>query len=163
MSERWVVNASPLIVLARINQQNLLPDLCEQLLLPDAVLNEINAGPDDDAARLYLATAPLNTLPVSIAPAVQAWDLGSGETAVLSYALANPGWRAVVDDGAARRCARALGIPSIGTLGIVLRARNAGLIPAAAPLLHELKANGFRLEDAVIRAALWQAVGEDWE
>jgi predicted nucleic acid-binding protein len=48
-----------------------------------------------------------------------AWDLGAGETAVLSYALANSGWTAVVDDNAARKCARSFAISAKGTLAVV--------------------------------------------
>ena len=96
-------------------------------------------------------------------PVVVAWDLGAGESAVLSHALINRGWTAVVDDGAARRCARALAIPLLGTLGLVFRARLASLIPVAVPVLQAIQAQGFRLDDEVIRLALRQTVGESWE
>ncbi len=77
----------------------------------------------DDAARRFLDASPFPTVHVLFEPTVQMWDLGAGETAVLIYALLHEGWRAVVDEGVARRCAYALGIPLIGTLGIILRAR----------------------------------------
>lgn len=163
MAERWIVNASPLIVLAKIDHQHLLTQLAGELLVPQAVVAEIAAGPVEDAARRYLSEVPLPIVAVTAEPSVQAWDLGAGETAVLSYALSHSGWRAVVDDGAARRCARALDIPTIGTLGVLLRARKANLIPAAAPLLKSLQIHGFRLDDAIIRKALQQTVGETWE
>ena len=70
--------------------------------------------------------------------------------------------REVVDDGAAPRFARALGVPLNGTLGIIIRARRAGIIPAAAPVLHDLQAHGFRLHDDVIREALARTVDEAW-
>jgi predicted nucleic acid-binding protein len=101
MAERWVANASPLIVLSKINQQQLLEQLADELALPEAVLVEINAGPEEDAARRYLAESPLPVVSVMPEPLVAAWDLGAGESAVLAHALAHPGWKAVVDDGAA--------------------------------------------------------------
>ena len=162
MPERWVVNASPLIVLAKIEQQNLLTLLADELVVPQSVVNEINAGPADDPARQFLASSPLLVVTVSADPIIQAWDLGSGETSVLSYAFEKEGWKAVIDDGAARRCARALDIPMIGTLGVILKAWKAQLIPEAAPLLKALQDQGFRLNDQIIRQALKQVTGEDW-
>jgi predicted nucleic acid-binding protein len=123
---------------------------------------EINAGPEEDPARLFLAESPLPVVSVVPEPLVAAWDLGAGESAVLAYVLVNPGWKAVVDDGAARRCARALAIPVIGTLGIIIRARQSNLIPKAAPLLQELREAGFHLNDEVIHIALRETVGEAW-
>ena len=83
-----------------------------------------------------------------------AWDLGAGETAVISYALAKPGWTAILDDGAARRCARSLSVPLKGTLGIILLAKRRGLITAAAPVLEAIRQRGFRLDERLIAAAL---------
>jgi predicted nucleic acid-binding protein len=91
-----------------------------------------------------------------------AWDLGAGESAVLTYALHNPDWKAVLDDGAARRCAHTLSIPLLGTLGIILRARQSNFIPAAAPVLKALINQGFRLDDDLIRAVLAKTVQETW-
>lgn len=88
---------------------------------------------------------------------------GDGETAVLSYAVAQPGWKAVVDDGAVRRCAYTFAIPLLGALSIILRARLAGLIAAAAPLSKAVKAEGIRLDDGVSRTALNSVCGESWE
>lgn len=162
MASRWVVNASPLIALCKIDHHSLLFDLTDELIIPQAVAGEIAAGPADDPARNFLADAPLAIADVPSLPAVLAWDLGAGESAVLSHAVANPGWTAVIDDGAARRCARTLGVPLIGTLGIVIQARHRGLIPAAAPVLKALASNGFRLRDDVIREALARSVNEAW-
>ena len=162
MAERWVVNASPLILLSKIEHQHLLSQLANEVVVPDAVSKEIEAGPHDDAARLFLSTALQTVVPVTNDPTVLAWDLGAGETAVLSFARQNPGWRAVIDDGAARRCATAMGVPIIGTLGIILRARKANLIPNAGTPLRLLLQHGFRLDDTVIRKALWETVGEVW-
>jgi predicted nucleic acid-binding protein len=162
MAERWVLNASPLIVLCKKNHQHLLQLLASDILLPEDVLTEINAGPQADPARQHLAGEPFPIARVPPDQSVVAWDLGAGETAVLSYALNSPDWKAVIDDGAARRAARALGVPAIGTLGIIIRARQQNLIPAAVPLLLQLQAQGFYLNDSVIRTALSQTTAEEW-
>jgi len=51
MSERWVLNASPLIVLARAGYEDLLLKLPEQVVVPKAVETEIQAGPAAEVMR----------------------------------------------------------------------------------------------------------------
>ena len=124
MAERWVINASPLIVLAKIGQTDLLTALADEIAVPDAVAYELNAGPDDDPARNWLAKSNAPLVNVSNIPSeLLAWDLGAGETAVLAHALANPNWTAVLDDNAARKCARSFSIPVKGTLAVVILAK----------------------------------------
>jgi predicted nucleic acid-binding protein len=77
--------------------------------------------------------------------------------------MAKPGWTAILDDGAARRCARSFGVPIKGTLAIVILAKQQGLILSAAEVLRELLNNGFRLDKAIIREALARTVGETWD
>jgi len=96
-------------------------------------------------------------------PQVLAWDLGQGETAVLSLALSEPGWTAILDDRAARKCANSLAIPVKGTLAVVILAKQRGLIPSAAEVLRALQAAGLRLDTQVIRSALERGAGETWE
>lgn len=163
MTSRWVVNASPLIVLAHAGQANLLFALADEIVVPRAVANEIEAGRQDDAARRLLATGRLDIVRVPVVPAeIIAWDLGAGETAVLAYAHLTPGWTAVIDDGAARRCARSFLIPHQGTLAVVLQAKKQGIIPSAAEVMRTLRSQGFRLSDAVVSEALRKTVGEAW-
>lgn len=79
---------------------------------------------------------------------------------MIAYAFANPGWTAIIDDGAARRCARAFSIPVKGTLGIILQAKRRGLIPSGASVMQSLRRQGFRLDDRIIATAL-KELGEE--
>lgn len=162
MSNIWVVDASPIILLAKIGQQNLFTQLANQFIIPIAVKQEIEAGSISDPAYKWLQQETLSFVSVNPHPAIIAWDLGLGETAVLSYALANPTYRVVIDDGMARRCAHTLRIPIIGTLGIILKAKQNGLIPSAKSLLHELLAHNFRIQDAILAQVLRKTVNEEW-
>jgi predicted nucleic acid-binding protein len=80
--------------------------------------------------------------------------LGAGESAVLTWGYVNPGTEVIVDDLAARRCAAALGIPVRGTLGLVLTAKQQGILPAARPVLEQLRLSGMYLSDRVMNQAL---------
>ncbi|RPJ55210.1 MAG: hypothetical protein EHM12_12660 [Dehalococcoidia bacterium] len=90
MTEHWVVNASPLIVLARLGQEELLLALADQVVVPAAVAAEIQAGPAEDRARQVLAAGRFALIDTPPPPAeLLSWDLGYGETAVLALALAD--------------------------------------------------------------------------
>ncbi|MFH1929226.1 MAG: DUF3368 domain-containing protein [Chloroflexota bacterium] len=163
MTERWVLNASPIIVLARIGHEDLFSALAEQVIVPRAVALEIQAGPAEDRARQALSADRFTIVDTPPPPAgILTWDLGAGETAVLAFALCNGGWTAILDDAAARRCARSFSLPFKGTLAVVLMAKQRGLISSAAEVLHSLRAIGFRLDDETIREALISTVGEEW-
>lgn len=159
-SNRAVINASPLILLGKIEHLELLESFAASIVVPRGVIQEIGAGSDIDMhTEATLAWAKLRAVAdLPLLPSVVNWDLGAGESQVISRCLGDHSI-AVLDDGEARACAQAHGIPLIGTLGIILRARKQGRIPAARPLVDRLLAVGSRLNGGLIEAALKQ-VGE---
>lgn len=135
-----------------------------EVLVPPAVVAEVLAGPAADAARLALTAGwGVRPGPVDIPSAVLEWGLGAGESSVIARALALPGSTAVVDDGEARRCARTLGVPVMGSLAIIIEAARNGHIPAAGPAIKDLRRSGIYLADSLVREALARALGEAWE
>jgi len=60
----------------------------------------------------------------------------------------------VLDDALARRVAETLGLNVTGTLGLLLDAKRASLIPAVGPLLDQLEALRFRLAPHTCAAVL---------
>lgn len=162
MPERWVLNASPIISLARVDCANLLFSIPDEAVVPQAVFDEVMAGPETDAARVFLQSKESVILPNESSSEITAWDLGSGETAVLSFALANPNYVAILDDAAARKCANSFSIPVKGTLAVVLLAKQKNMISSAADVLRSLRSAGFHLDDRVIQKALKDIAGESW-
>jgi predicted nucleic acid-binding protein len=161
-SEVWIVDASPIIALAKVGYLQLL-DQPSETWIPETVASEVLAGSANDPGRKVLESgwgrrAAPNLLP----DAVLEWGLGMGETAVLALALEQRGRTAVLDDAAARSCARAFGVPVLGTLGLVLRAKRTGLIPSAVQVLEALLAVGLRLDHQTVRTALYHSTGERW-
>lgn len=161
MAERPVINASPLIFLSRAGLIHLLNLFGPEIVVPEPVATEIRRrGGSDVTVRTLDEKAWLVIEPaVPTPPEIQAWGLGLGETSVLAWALAHPGTEAIIDDLAGRRCAAVFGIPVRGTLGIVLVAKQRGEIPAARPVLMELRGVGMYLSDRVMNQAL-AMVGE---
>ena len=108
---------------------NILREGALEVVVPQIVIDEIHGhGPDDPTVKAIDGVDWLRIVPApEVEPVVALWDLGPGETAVLSLALAEESSWAVIDDGEARRCARSLGIPCIGTFGLVLWRSNSTL------------------------------------
>lgn len=162
MSKRYAVNSSPLILLGRISRLDLLPAL-EQVVVPKAVLQELTVKQGEDWLAQTVSSHPgleiVDDAPIP--PEVRKWNLGAGESSVVAFCLANPGFRAVLDDLRGRRCAQSLGVPLFGTLGVIVDARRQGLVPLARPLIAAIRGVGYRIEDKLIEAALSE-VGERW-
>ncbi|MUG93267.1 DUF3368 domain-containing protein [Scytonema sp. UIC 10036] len=156
-----VINASPLILLTKAGLLELLQLLNTEILVPAAVVTEIQQYGEMDVTAQALAQITwlivVETPPVP--EIILASNLDLGESAVLTWAYFHPGTEAIVDDLAARRCAASLGITVRGTLGIVLNAKQKGAIPSARPLLEQLRLCGMYLSDRVMNQAL-ALVGE---
>ncbi|MDZ7640811.1 MAG: hypothetical protein U5J62_02120 [Desulfurivibrio sp.] len=82
-----------------------------------SAVDEVLAGPDSDDAREQTADLQpwIERRKVDMNMTVAAWNLGAGGSSVFSFALKNPAHVAVVDDLAARRCAKTLKIQALGT------------------------------------------------
>ena len=61
---------------------------------------------------------------------------------------------AVLDDAGARKTARALGMRFTGTLGVIVKAKEKGLVAAVAPVVSRLRQQGFRVSEAVLDEVL---------
>ncbi len=156
-----VINASPLILLAKGGLLGILSNLFESLVVPEPVLSEISVRPDDEVIKQFASLPLLVKLPVAPEPEVQSWDLGKGETAVISYALCNPGFVAILDDAEARACCRALGLRTMGTGALLIAAKEKDLLPSVREALVTLHGQGYWISDDVCKV-LCSRAGEIW-
>jgi predicted nucleic acid-binding protein len=156
-----VCNTSPLQYLHQTGLLPLLPALYGRILVPPAVATEIDAGRARGVDLPVLSRLPwLSVQPVrapAILPAVT--DLGAGEREVLAMVTEIDGALAILDDGLARRYAGILGVKFTGTVGILVRAKRDGLLPAVRPVLDQLAVLRFRLDPST-RAGILRLVGE---
>ena len=134
-----ISNASPLIALEQIAHLQLLQELFSAVLIPPAVVRE---------------TAPTVTLPAwvteraltqPIGPQILRASLGPGESETISLALEVGARWVILDERPARRLAYALGLPVIGTLGILLASKRRGLLTDVRPCMDALVNFGFRI------------------
>lgn len=114
-------------------------------------------GRGDVAARGLSEQAWPQRAVVPALPRVTVWNLGAGETEVLSYALSHPSFRAVVDDRGVRRCAGTLGTRVLGTGGLLVLAKRRGVLSTVGDGLEKLLAAGLFLSDELIALLKKQA------
>ena len=156
MTRCWAVNASPIITLNKIGRVNLLSQLCDDLVIPQGVADEIQNGGYNDPAVIWIQTEGAKYVqPMeSIDPRIASWDLGMGESYVMSWLIENPGFEAIIDDRAARKAAAILGLPVRGTVSVIAIAKRNGYLASAQNEYEKLIDAGFRISADILSKAL---------
>jgi predicted nucleic acid-binding protein len=149
--------------LARIGQFGLLRLEFQQVLIPPAVLAELNKRPDlpgTDCAQRALADGWLELRSPQNQNVVETLriTLGAGESQAIALAQELPSSLLLMDEAAGRDVAERLHLNLIGTTGILLRAQKSGIIPRLKPVLDDLvQHHGFRLSRKIYKDALLEA------
>jgi predicted nucleic acid-binding protein len=157
--EKVVINASPFILLCKTDLIEILPGLFNEIFMPESVSQEIDEGRDAATQKLYDCEKTwLIRCLIGVSEDVLVWNLGQGESEVLSFALENGSeYAALVDDRAARKCAATLGIKVFGTAGILVLGKKRGLIENVSDELKKLRNAGLWISDDVYNAVLKSA------
>ena len=156
-----VSNTTPLIGLASIQRFQLLEQLFGEIHIPQAVYDEaVVAGREEGGARReVLAATWIKTLSVKDRLAVEMLlgelDLGEAEAIVLAREI-GADW-VLMDEKKGRRKLAQLGMPKIGTLGILLKAKQVGLLSTIQPEIVRLRRLGFSISQSVVETVLQQA------
>jgi len=149
-------NTSPFLYRHQLGRLDLLPALYARVTIPEAVALELHEG-----GRLGHAVPKVEAFTWIAVENVEqaailrlATDLDAGEREVLALAIAHSGCLALLDDGQARRYAKMLGLMFTGTLGVLIRAKQRGLLDQVRPCLDQLQALGFRVAPALRESVL---------
>lgn len=144
-----ISNTRPLILLTKINRLELLHHLFEDVFVPPIVLHEIHGhGVDDETVRAVLAARWIEVHEVSDADSQRhlLGGLDAGEAGVIGLAVQfGRTLPVLLDDLAARRQASGMGLRVAGTGGILVGAKDEGLIPTVRPELDRLRDAGLRI------------------
>ncbi len=152
-----VADTSPPLHLGRIHRLELLPAVVQRVTIPQTVWGElVHAGTRPDVVAAIEAADWIDVVPD---PVAQDLGLDPGETAAILLAENVHADALLIDERRGRAVAAARGISVIGTLGIVAGARKMGALERAAPVVAELRADGFWLSDALV-AEFLRELGE---
>lgn len=142
MPETAIVDTSVLIALEKINLLNILCKIYKEIILPETVINEFGI-PIIDCYSTKKVKSPLVKLLVGDL------NLGKGESEVISLAR-EMGMRIIIDDLKARKVAETLELNVTGTIGLLLKAENMGLIESAYDKAKELRDKGFYISKELL-------------
>ncbi len=157
----FVADAGPIISFARAHRLDLLRQVVDELWIPEAVYQELVAkGAGKPGAAEVSQGVWIKQRPVTqhTAPGTLPSTLGAGEREAIMLAQELDAVL-LVDDPDARDIALRLGIPFLGSLGILREAKLQGFIPEVKPHLDALRTHRFRLSDTLYQTFL-QQIGE---
>lgn len=152
-----VSDTSPLLYLGRIGQEDLLPKLFSRVYVPEQMVGELDAGrllrrdTPDPRQFPWVAIVPVSAVQLEVLPLN---TLGPGEQAAIAYAVHNPNTVVALDDRQARLLASQLNLSIVGLVGILLKAKTAGMLSAVKPYLDAARSSGFFLHPATYARVL---------
>jgi uncharacterized protein len=150
-----VADTSPLLALARLNCLTLLGQLFSSVCVTQSVISECLAKPESsDSLRIKEALADGRLITVDD-PVVRSSlkHLDAGEMSALEYALRESA-TILIDERAGRLAAKAHHLTVVGTLGILLLAKQKGFLPLIKPTIYELKSSGYFISENLIAYVL---------
>ena len=150
-----IANNTPLVALWTLGRLGLLCDLYGEVWIPQAVYNEFLATERARRSSALQNAPGIVTVSVSNPQHVKVYvGLDQGEAEVLTLAEEYTARLVIVDERKGRRYAQRLGIPLTGTLGVLLLAKERGLLDLLAPLLADLQDAGLYLDAALVERML---------
>ncbi len=151
-----VSDTTPLVGLASIGRLDILRELFDEVYIPQAVYDEATSARKDIEAAIWMHVVQVrDRLAVNIL--LDEMDLGEVETIILAGEM-NADW-VLMDEKKGRRKLSQLNIPKIGTIGVLLKARQLGLIQNLKHEIENLQKMGFSISQMVVDDVL-KTVGE---
>jgi predicted nucleic acid-binding protein len=150
-----VSDTSPLNYLILIDYEDVLPILFGQIIIPAAVLNELQHTRTPEKIKNWIDAKPawLEVRSVSISPKNKLENLDYGEREAIFLAEELGAEAILIDEKDGRREAAKLGFIIIGTLSVLDRAAQTGLI-SFAEAIDRLRRTPFREPKQIVEALL---------
>lgn len=139
MHKTIVSDTSCIILLERIGELELLHQLFGTIIITTEVANEFGLT----LPTWFEIKQPSNKKYQSILEA----SVDKGEASAIALAIELGDCLLIIDDFKGRKFARRLGLMILGTLGIIVELKLAGLIPSVKPMLTKIKQTNFRITE----------------
>lgn len=155
-----IVNTTPLIALSHVGQLNLLKELYGEIIIPQAVYEEVSVKVDSvckkevDSSLDWIRVEKISN---QMAKDMYKTQLHEGEVEVMILAKEVAADVVIIDDANAKKYAKYLKLPVTGTLGVLLRARQMGYVDKLEPVLRQMVEKGIYISQSLIELCLKQA------
>lgn len=155
-----ISNTGPLIALATIDRLDILSNLFEKVVVPEAVHCELLEGGSAQAGissyqqatwiKIESLTVPLDPLLDNV--------LDTGEASVIQLAREKHINRVLIDERKGRKIAREIyQLRVVGTARILVEAKRHGLLDNVQDVIIQLTSNGYRIHDTIVAHILKEA------
>ena len=137
----FVSNTSPIMNLAAVGRLDILEKLYIRVLIPEAVFTELKTIDANDNPSLLIQSFPfVEPMAASDRPLVTslALELHIGEAEAIALAIETKAELLLMDERIGRKKASSLGLQVIGLLGVLMAAKQQGVINEIKPLLDTL-------------------------
>ena len=155
-SVKIVSNTGPIIGLAKIRQLGLLKKLAPKICIPPFVYKELfgKIGPEtteiERALGEFIKVSPIRISDPTLEKVLAELDEGERQAIMLARSMEED-VLLLMDDYAGRKAARKIHLVVTGIIGLLLSAKEKGLIGKVSPLVDELRENGYWLSDEVVQ------------
>jgi len=147
-----VVNSTPIIAMREIGLLDVLKRLYKTVNIPEAVRKEVTVrNPKSLTGYNWIHVQPITN---ETAKETFTTALHYGEVEVMLLAKEIGADLVIIDDGLARKHAKYLGLTITGTVGVLLRAKQKGIIKELRPYLDEMIRFGFYVSENVCQEVL---------
>lgn len=157
---RVIVNSTPLIALCHAGMLGVLKEVYGRIIIPQAVYDEVTAKPDSACIQIKNNTDWIQVETITDVSDRKMYKakLHAGEVDVMILAQSEPkADLVVIDDNAAKKTAKYLGLTVTGTIGVLLKAKKMGAISSVKEAISKLQGNGFYISDTILEMALKNA------
>jgi len=148
-----ISDTSVLIALYDIGEMELLPKIFNEIWVTPEVEQEFNPTL---SAWILVKRVQDQALKAEFENVVD-----PGEASAIALAVETPGSRLLLDDKKGRKLAAQRNLPFIGTLGLLLEAKEKGVILEIRSYLEKLEAADFWISEEVKKEVIKKA-GENW-
>ena len=152
-----IVNSTPMIALANIGKIDLLRQVYRKIVIPQAVYDEIISPSVKKQVEERRDWITVEHIEDHSQKRMYRAKLHAGEVEVMILAQEQNAELVILDDNAAKKTAKYLGLSVTGTLGVLLRAKREGYITAVSPLMDALARDHFFIDEKVRSMVLKQA------
>jgi predicted nucleic acid-binding protein len=145
MQEKVYVDTSALIILNKIDALGLLNKIYGNVCITNFINAELN-----EFLPSWIIIEPAHNFEHSF---LKNFNLGPGESSIIMNALEYNGFL-IIDDLKARKITTTLSLRFTGSIGILIIAKDLGLIQSVKYYLEKIQETNFRLSDALINKVL---------
>lgn len=148
-----ISDTSPLNLLIRIRQVHVLPSLFGRVVIPRAVIEEMQHPKAPDLVHEFIEGLPewISIQDPSHLLLFPTLDPGEASAISLAVELKAP---LMIDERDGREIARLHGLDVIGAIGVLERAANAGFIDDLEAVYHMIRALPFHISEHILDESL---------